>query len=315
MLLSGDVLSRSDSNLEPGERVAKFSIVVPAYNAEATLPETLDAVLAQRYDDWECVVVDDGSSDCTLAVAREYASKDARVRVLTQSNRGTAGAYNTGVTEARGDWVVLCSADDLLLPDHLSTLSQFVDTHSACDVLSSNGYFLLPDDSRELVYRPGDLDDLSFIRVIGGCFYSVGATYRRSLFEMVGGYRVGIFGEDYDFWLRAMSLGARHCYVPLPLSLHRLSATQKSSDAEAVLISDIRILRDLESSGGLSRRERAAIHDSILSRRVRAARLDGPSAKRAVRVALVYLGQPASLFRAIPRSLRRRLQHSPQGRP
>jgi glycosyltransferase involved in cell wall biosynthesis len=134
--------------------VPRFSIVVPAYNAEATLPETLDAVLAQEFDDWECVVVDDGSGDATLAVARGYAAKDPRVRALCQSNQGTAGAYNTGVSTATGDFVVLCSADDILLPDLLSELSRFVDADSGCDIVSTNGYFLKPDGTTELVYAP-----------------------------------------------------------------------------------------------------------------------------------------------------------------
>jgi len=286
--------------------VTKFSIVVPAYNAAATLPETLEALLAQRFDDWECVVVDDGSKDATLETARGYAARDPRIRVISQSNQGTGGAYNTGVSAATGEYVVLCSADDLLLPDHLFEMSRAVGANAACDICSCNGYYLNPDGSRQLVYGPGDMvEPLSLTSVIRGCFHGVGAAYRRGVFDLVGGYRVGIFGEDYDFWLRAMARGARHCYVPAPLTLHRLSAAQKSSDSEATLRSDIRILRDLEASGLLSRKERNAVHDSVCGRLALIAGLDENPVRRMVRVALTYLARPASLVRAVVRRARR----------
>jgi len=291
--------------------VTKFSIVVPAYNAADTLPQTLDAILAQRFDEWECVVVDDGSTDATLNIARGYAAKDPRVRAVTQHNQGTAGAYNTGVSAAVGDFVVLCSADDLLLPDHLAEVSRFIEGRDSCDICSTNGYFLRSDGSTELVYGPaGVQDSQSLIQVIRGCFYGVGAAYRREIFDLVGGYRVGIYGEDYDFWLRAMAVGARHRYLHTPLSMHRLSRTQKSSDSDATLRSDIRILRDLEASGLLSRHERNAVHDSVCGRLALIARLDPSPVRRASRVALTYLGHPASLARALGRRASRLLQAS-----
>ncbi len=305
MILSGTHGPDTTVNHEPGGPVTKFSIVVPAYNAEATLPETLDAVLAQESEDWECVVVDDGSYDATLAIARGYAAKDPRVRALSQPNQGTAGAYNTGVSTATGDFVVLCSADDILLPDLVSELSRFVDADRGCDIVSTNGYFLKPDGSTELVYAPDRPEErLDLANLIRGCFYGVGAAYRRGLFDLVGGYRAGVFGEDYDFWLRAMARGARRCYLPMALSMHRLSASQKSSSAEVVLRSNIRILRDLEHSVALSREERIALDDSIRGNQVRIAELEGSPTRRAARVALVHLGHPAATVRSVLRRLR-----------
>jgi len=285
----------------------RFSVVVPAYNAEATLPDTLDAILAQSFGDWECVVVDDGSTDRTLALARTYEMRDPRVRVVAQANRGTGGAYNAGVTAARGAFIVLCSADDLLAADHLEVMARAIDECDACDIYSANGSYLSPDGTTQPVYGPDDMPaSLSLTQLIRGCFYGVGATYRRELFDRVGGYREGIFGEDYDFWLRAMALGARHCYVPQPLSLHRLSASQKSSQTEAVLCSDIRMLTDLEATGRLTRAERGAVHDSVCGRLAQIALLDRSPMRRSVRYVLTYLARPASLARALARRTRRR---------
>jgi hypothetical protein len=89
-----------------------------------------------------------------------------------------------------------------------------------------------------------------------------------------------------------------------------MSASQKSSDTEAVLRSDIRILNDLERSGRLSRREVQAVHDSVCGRLALIARLDPSPVRRATRVALTYLGHPASLSRALARRARRLLRTS-----
>jgi glycosyltransferase involved in cell wall biosynthesis len=249
--------------------VPRFSIVVPAYNAAPTLAETLDAVLAQTFGDWECIVVDDGSSDDTLRIASEYARSDPRIGVFHQENQGTAAAYNAGVSAATGDFVVICSADDILLPVHLSRMSAFVDREDGYDIYSSNGYFWRPGDSRVLCYGPGQderIHSLELGDVIRRCFFSVGAAYRRELFATVGGYRLGVYGEDYDFWLRAMASGARHRYLPEALSLHRVSPTQKSAHLETVYRSDIRLVSDLRRDFPLSAADNRAVDESIRDR-------------------------------------------------
>lgn len=260
----------------PGEHMPRFSVVIPAYNAEATLAETIDAVLAQSCNDWECVIVDDGSSDGTAAVARRYADLEPRVRVVSQSNMGSGGAYNAGVRDARGDFIVLCSADDVLLPEHLEQMSAFVDREPDFDIYSTNGYFWKPDGSRELVYSEDsgqEVMSLTLADVIQRCFYGVGAAYRRELFDKVGGYRVAVFGEDYDFWLRSMALGARHRYLPQPLSLHRLSPTQKSAALERAYRSDIQLITELGGSFSLSAEELRAVDDAVRERERLIARL------------------------------------------
>ncbi|WP_170367265.1 glycosyltransferase family 2 protein [Ruegeria arenilitoris] len=96
------------------------SIIVPAYNTAATLAETLASLLSQTHDDFEIIIVDDGSQDETHAIARAHAT-DPKVRVIRQENRGLAGARNTGIAAARGDFVGFCDADDLWLPEKLAT--------------------------------------------------------------------------------------------------------------------------------------------------------------------------------------------------
>ena len=282
-------------------QVPRFSVIVPAYEASATLAETLDAMLAQTYVDWECVVVDDGSTDETLQIASAYAERDPRIRAVHQENQGTGGAYNTGVSAAIGAFIVICSADDILLPEHLARMSAFIDLESGYDIYSSNGYFWRPGESRELCYGAGKGDmvhSLQLSEVIRRCFYSVGAVYRRSLFVTVGGYRLGVYGEDYDFWLRAMALCARHRYLPEPLSLHRVSPSQKSAQLETVYRSDIRLVSDLRSEFSLSAADSLAVDESVRERDHLIAQLSQPSriARRAIaRFVVRLVGRPRAM--------------------
>jgi glycosyltransferase involved in cell wall biosynthesis/GT2 family glycosyltransferase len=274
----------------------RFSIVVPAFNAQATLAETLDAVLGQEWDDWECIVVDDGSDDGTGAIAAGYATRDPRIHMVSQTNAGSAGAYNSGVAQASGDFVVVCSADDLLLPQHLAEMSRAIDA-AGYDIYTSNGFYLRSDGSRDVVYEPREIpDSLTLADLIRNCFYSVGAAYRRGLFDAVGGYRLDVYGEDYDFWLRAMAKGARHRYLSTPLSLHRVGPAQKSADLETVYRSDIRLVTDLRRSMRLSAEEEAAVEECVGIRQRYLARMKGRPAVQRLRtrcmdLATVVLGR------------------------
>lgn len=94
------------------------SIVVPAYNVASTLAETLTALLAQTHGNFEIIVVDDGSTDDTPHIASRFAT-DARVRVIRQTNRGLAGARNTGIAAAQGEVIGFCDSDDIWVPEKL----------------------------------------------------------------------------------------------------------------------------------------------------------------------------------------------------
>lgn len=106
--------------------VPLFSVVIPAYNAEAYLADAVASVLAQTCGDWECLVVDDGSTDGTGALADRLASGDARLRVIHQPNAGLGGARNAGVSESRGKWILYLDADDVYHPQTLARLADMV---------------------------------------------------------------------------------------------------------------------------------------------------------------------------------------------
>ena len=100
----------------------KISVILPCYNAGAYLSACLDSLLAQGMRDFEVIFVDDGSRDDSLALARRYAERDARIHVFSQENQGVSAARNLGLARARGEWITFVDGDDLLPPDGFETL-------------------------------------------------------------------------------------------------------------------------------------------------------------------------------------------------
>ena len=100
----------------------KFTIIIPAYNVEAYIDECLASVAAQSYGDWEAIVVDDGSTDGTGEKCDEWGSKDERIRVVHQENRGLSAARNVGIEKAKGEYILFVDGDDWIEQDALSVL-------------------------------------------------------------------------------------------------------------------------------------------------------------------------------------------------
>lgn len=104
----------------------KFSIIVPCYNLEPWIRECLDSVLAQSYADWECIVVDDESTDGSGLVLDEYAERIPRLRVIHQRNAGEGGARNAGLAVAEGEWVLFLDGDDVININALERLESAI---------------------------------------------------------------------------------------------------------------------------------------------------------------------------------------------
>lgn len=122
----------------------RFSIVIPVYNVAPYLRECLDSVLAQTYDSWEVICVDDGSSDGSSEILDEYAGRDARIRLLHQQNAGVSVARNVALEVVRGEWIVFVDADDILRRECLGVLDAAVNHCPALDAVLY-GYKSFPD--------------------------------------------------------------------------------------------------------------------------------------------------------------------------
>ena len=134
-----------------------FSLIIPVYNVEKYLGDCLDSVLAQSFQDWEAICVDDGSSDGSPAILAEYEAKDTRIKVIRQINSGTATARNTGLRVAEGDYIFFLDSDDWLETSALQTLS---DRLNGEDILCFTGrrYF----ESTDTYNQPDNLPEKAY---------------------------------------------------------------------------------------------------------------------------------------------------------
>jgi hypothetical protein len=147
-----------------------FSVLVPAYNQAEYLPQALDSLLSQTYDNWEAIVVNDGSTDETAEVVGRYAAKDKRIRIIHKENGGAASALNAGLQNSRGEWICWLSSDDFFEPDKLQIHLRYIKKNPQIRFFHTN-YFIfdekkdakctLDEDPRELV-PPAELQILKF---------------------------------------------------------------------------------------------------------------------------------------------------------
>jgi len=244
----------------------RFSILIPAYNAEATLARTLDSLIAQTYDDWECVVIDDGSTDGTAAILERYVQIDSRFRGTSQENGGTASALNAAAKLAQGQFFVQLGADDELLPEYCEATLKLIEQNPEYDIYAANAWQVFPDGQKQFFNRGMLFESEVSINLDAliqkSLIYCTAAT-RREIFTTLGGFRTEIYNEDYDFWLRALASGARHIYQPLALSLYHATPNQKTSDALKVRESDCEILSDLAASESLSENQLELLHAKL----------------------------------------------------
>lgn len=99
------------------------TLIIPVYQAEKTLPRCLDSILNQHYTNWECICINDGSTDGSNIICNEYACKDPRFRIFNKNNGGVSSARNIGLENARGEWITFIDADDAIEIDYLSVLN------------------------------------------------------------------------------------------------------------------------------------------------------------------------------------------------
>ena len=232
-----------------------FSVVMPAYNAEATIDEALESVTAQTFAAWEMVVVDDGSADATLQKAEAYAARDARMQVISQENAGAGAARARAVAATHSPYILQLDADDVLLPHCMETYAAFIAAHPSRDIYSCDAEVFGPQGSLGRYYSAAHLqakpefvlEDLLEQSVI----LNPASLISRALYERIGGIRPQAFAEDYDMWLRALAHGGRHILVPEVLVRYRVGPSQRTASIAPFLEGAVESLIYLAGSGEL----------------------------------------------------------------
>jgi GT2 family glycosyltransferase len=199
-----------------------FSLVIPAYQAAATIGEAVESALAQTAPAHELIVCDDGSSDDLEGALAPYRE---RLILLRQENRGAAGARNTALRAATGEFVLSLDSDDVLLPHALEALGELARHRPDLDLLSPDVYY---ESDGCVVGRFYDANRFAVegqrSAILAGCFVGWPAARRERLLA-VGGFDESLaVAHDWDAWLRLIFAGSRAGLVRAPLLRYRLRA-------------------------------------------------------------------------------------------
>mgnify|MGYP005837404241 CR=1 FL=1 len=210
------------------------SVVVPAYNAEKTILETIRSIQQQTFSNFELIVINDGSTDQTLEVLNTV--EDSRLKVFSYENGGLPVARNRGIARATGEFITFIDADDLWTPDKLELQLAALQQHPDAEVAYSWTTFI--DENGEFLYagNPVHYEGNVYPELLVGCFISSGSNIlaRKQVIEEVGMFDPSLKStEDWDCYLR---LAARHPFalVPKYQILYRRSSGSMTSKVEVM---------------------------------------------------------------------------------
>lgn len=272
----GAALMATNVTEERGAGVPTVSILMPAYNAEDTIAAAIASVQAQERTDWEHVIVDDGSTDRTLAVAREAAAGDPRIKIFSQENKGCGQARNTAAANASAELFCLLDADDAYLPHYLTRMLALTERYPDRDLYSCNGYYVFPNGVRVPV-RKGRAwaheREFTVDAMIDNSLVFLPAMFRRSAFDRVGGFRRRVV-EDFDFWTRILITGGRHIYTPEKLSLYNLTPDSISTSQDAMQRARLEVMETLAEEYPQIRGRNYDVSHAAQARRVEFAELE-----------------------------------------
>ncbi len=220
------------------------SVLIPSYNHARFLPIALQSVFDQTYRDYEIVVVDDGSSDESVAILQSYGD---RIRLFVQSNRGTYPTLNRLIVESRGRYLAILNSDDMWAPTKLEKQVPILERQPEVGLVHTGGYFI----DGEGRIQPGNPLGFEWPRTPSGNIIEAlvrhnkiiasSVLVRRECFERLGGCREDLFGSgDWEMWFR-IALEYDIAYIDEPLTMYRVHGANASFQHRRVYEDDIKV--------------------------------------------------------------------------
>ena len=199
---------------------SKVSVIIPCYNYAEYLPYTVGSVLAQTFRDIEIIIVNDGSTDDTQAVAEKLIADNPRVRikVISQNNSGQpAISRNRAISNATGDYILPLDGDDEIDPNLLAEAVGILDDNPQIALVYPDQTHVWPDETKVFKSKEWDVEKFRETNLLPHC-----ALFRRHLWGDVGGYRTNVIGyEDWDFWIGCAEKGYLGQRLPKPYFIYR----------------------------------------------------------------------------------------------
>ncbi|MFK7810817.1 MAG: glycosyltransferase family 2 protein [Saprospiraceae bacterium] len=235
------------------------SIIIPCYNYGRYVAQTLDSVLAQTYQNWECLVVDDGSKDNSGEVVKAYEQKDQRITYIYQNNKGLPGARNTGIKAAKGKYFMVLDADDTIQHKKIEAQVTAFENDPSLDFTYAGVRYFIDGKPEELRYsadwrnRPWALEksgkgmDLLKYMIISDVILSHQPMIKTETVFEIGLYKEHLKScEDWEFYLRCMynDLNIKYVDQPDTLALIRVHPSSMTRN-RTVMINHMILVRNM----------------------------------------------------------------------
>lgn len=183
-----------------------LSIVIPCFNSGATLEETLESVWNQDFDNWEAIIVNDGSTDCSEDIANKWLRKDSRFKYYFKKNEGLGKARNLGIEKAEGAYILPLDSDNRIRPDFCVKAVELFETSSSVGVVYGNATYI---GEKQGLW---EVEDYNFDSILVKNYIDACAIFKKSLWSKVGGYDVNMpyqGNEDWEFWIALGQIGTQ----------------------------------------------------------------------------------------------------------
>lgn len=204
------------------------SIIVPCYNYGRFLSQALDSVQKQTYSNWECIIINDGSTDNTEAIAKRYVQQDDRYQYISQKNQGIAATRNNAIKVAKGDYIQFLDADDLLQEQKIALQVAYMQDHTAIDIVYGDALFFKTDEPGIFLLGRSESKKANKSRKTSGEGHEMTRTIardnfieisapllRRTVFIKAGNFDAAYKSyEDWHFWFKCALAGMRFKYLP-----------------------------------------------------------------------------------------------------
>ncbi len=214
--------------------MVKISVIVPVYNVQRYLAYCLDSLICQNFDDMEIICINDGSTDKSSQILDKYLLFDKRIKVITQKNNGLSAARNTGMKEAKGDYIIFVDSDDWVFPAAAASLYKTITESNADFVIaeflifnsvSQKYYYTNRNNSNPVYHNPGKIfrkQDLSPVNFLDLFTSAWGKIYKREfLLKNAITFPEGLIFEDVLFFIEVYLKSYNFCYINQPVYFYR----------------------------------------------------------------------------------------------
>ncbi len=208
------------------------SIIIPAFNAEKYIKETLKSALGQTYKNIEVIVVDDGSTDKTAEMVKSF--NDPRLIYIHQGNKGQSAARNAGIQKAKGEYIAFLDSDDLFLPQKIERQVEFLKNHPDCGLCYCKIYHFFSDKPQKLFYNPvPNYSGFIFDKFLENSVVNpLAAFLRKEYLDKYGGFKDDWRRCDEQYlWLKLAFNKVKFCYLDEILAYYRVNENSLSNQA------------------------------------------------------------------------------------